>query len=154
MRERVRQTESGRVAWKKCWFGGGSLFFRKGCRRKGELCGGWGVPVSQGGEGRGAGGLGPASQSWVLGVTRRGMLCSGYPGLPGYQCLPPPSPAADPAGPGLVLLCWLLLHWEKRHAGSGTFEGSSEMGFKASSSAVVCSAMLSKSGNNPQLSKK
>lgn len=38
MRERVRQTESGRIAWKKCGFGGGSLFFREGCRRKEELC--------------------------------------------------------------------------------------------------------------------
>lgn len=30
----MRQTESGRNAWKKCGFGGGSLFYKEGCRRK------------------------------------------------------------------------------------------------------------------------
>lgn len=49
----MRQSESGRVAWKKSVCLGGGLFFREGCRRKEEVCGreggrteGWGQPAA------------------------------------------------------------------------------------------------------------
>lgn len=107
MRERVRQTESGRVAWKKCGFWGWRFVFQRRLQEERRAVR-WGSRWERGprvqdteemlllGGQREAWGLGTTSQSWALGVTRRGMLCWGDPDLPGYQCLPSSQPGCGP----------------------------------------------------------
>lgn len=72
----------------------------------------------------------------------------------GAKSVLPPLPLLPSLSPGGDLSCGVGLHWEKQKAVSGIFEEGGEMGFKAGSSAVACPAVLSESGNNPQLPKK
>lgn len=102
MRERVRQTESGRVAWKKMWVWGWRFVFQRRLQEERGVvrraAGGRGVPVSWGNAalGRERWGEGGRHESWALGLTRRGMLRSGYSDLLRYQCLLSSQPGCGP----------------------------------------------------------
>lgn len=61
--------------------------------------------------------------------------------------------SAAPARGRVCPVLQLPFHCEKGKGVWGIFEGDSEMGFRAGSSAVICPALLSKHGNSPDLSK-